>query len=175
MKFWPFKLTPKGMLLEGKDLEKAKARYNLEGEELERTLLELEYDDKEDVDYKKAILEIDKAHDKIEPLEYEKQKATLNNEPWVAYRDYGLEEQDGRTGFWFDFDWNNIFIQKLRDEGYEAVDDEALIKKWYAELCRVVALDEGLAMDMFEDDENVEEVGSGIRKRKNSDGTIDYS
>ncbi len=170
---WPFNLTPRGILLEGKDRERAKARYELSGEELDRALLAIDYNDKESREYKKAALELDKKYAKISDLEYAKQIATLNDEPWVAYKDYGLEETNGHTGFWFEFDWNDIFLRKLREEGYEGTTDEMVVRKWYAELCRTVALEEGLALDLF--GEEGEETGQGIRKKFNDDGTVNYS
>lgn len=169
----PFRLTLRGLLLSGKDRDKAEAIHTLTGQELERRLLDIEHADKESNEYKLKTLELDRKYDKITELDYEKEKATVLDEPWVGYRDYGLETKDDKTGFWFEFDWNQAFITKLKSEGYEGTSDEQLVRKWYAELCRVVALDEGLNLDLFDGEQDAS--GGPSRKKRNADGTVDYS
>jgi hypothetical protein len=208
---WPFKLTLQGLLLEGKDREKAKAKYELQGEELERKLLDLDYDntsieykrkslfldfkyakltqkqydakfiqltfpDENSVEYKKAALELRLENGEISELDYAKELATLNNEPWVVYKDYGIEEVEGKTGFWFEFDWNSVFIEKLVSEGYEGATEEQIVKRWYAELCRVVAIEEGMALDLFGDgsDDETTQLKS-IKRRDIDDSFSEYS
>jgi hypothetical protein len=172
---WPFKLTLKGMLLDGKDRERAQAKYELTGKDLEQKLLDLDFDNKDSIEYKKALLELQLKYADISKIAYSKQIASLNNEPWVAYKDYNLEEVEGRTGFWFELDWNDIFIEKLKSEGYEGVNDEHIVRRWYAELCRVVALEEGLALDLFGDALDDEVNSKGVRRRDLDDNFSEYS
>ncbi len=196
----PFEFTIKSILLEGKERELAKARYELTGEELDRKILELtNHPDSEgyaleslDIDYKyghiddftyeskkleitckdlKELslkkLELAKKLGQLSEFEYEKEKATLTDEPWVVVKDSKFEENDGKCGLMVELDWNDLFIEKLREEGYEGLDDVSLIKKWYAELCRVVALEEGLALDIFESKEEIKSI-------KVADGVTEY-
>lgn len=142
---------------------------------------EVKFLDEENSD--KALLakaELDKKYEKITPLEYEKEVATINNEPWVGYKEYDLEEgEDGRLGFWFDLDWNTHFINKLREEGYEGNEDDEVVRRWYAELCRTIALEEGLAMDLFDNDggevEAMHVPKTAIKKRNLDDEHTEYS
>ncbi|NJO60949.1 MAG: hypothetical protein HC836_22645 [Richelia sp. RM2_1_2] len=168
---WPFKLTLSNLILKGKTKELARAQHELKGEELDKKLLDLEHDDKSTVDYMLKVLELDKKYNAITEFEYEKQKATLKNEPWVGYRDYGLEKTDDKTGFWFEFDWNSAFVDQLKREGYDGVSDEQIVQRWYAELCRTVAIEEGLALDLFSSEE---EKQPNVRKIRKDDGMVEY-
>ena len=70
----PFALTLSGLILKGKDREKAKAYHNLKGEELERTILSIDYDTESlrDTDeYKIKKLDIDNKYGKIDPISYQ--------------------------------------------------------------------------------------------------------
>lgn len=103
--------------------------------------------------YKQELAAVNLQFNKISKLEYDKEIATITGKPWVGYKDWKLEEtEEGTMGFWFDFDWNDHFIDKLKKEGYEEKTDEGLIRRWYAELSRVIALEEGLALDIFDSD-----------------------
>ena len=228
MKFFPFGITPAGLGLKGKDREKAKAYYELTGEELDRQLLEIEFKgedgmfiDMDHPDYRKNSLKldlkynklteeeadyaeldvvndgekttpeyilkraaVDLKYDKIEQIAYDKISANVKGEPWVGYREYKLvQTEEGGTGVEFDLDWNDAFVDQLREEGYEGVEDELVVRKWYAEIARAAALDEGLALDIFKDDdedgsEDGEGGGSGsplIRKENLGDNKSKYS
>jgi len=217
MKLLPFALTPAGMGLKGKDRDKAEAYYKLQGEELQRRLCDIDFEEdtpehkrrskeidiefdsfenEEEKEYAKLELkhvddplsdafrkdeaDLDLKYGKIEKIEHDKIIATLNNEPWVGYKDYNLEEnEDGRTGFWFDFDWNDHFIAQLIKEGYKGADEDEIVRKWYAELCRTIALEEGLALDLFgEEGEEVEAqtvAKAAVNKKKLDDEHTEYS
>lgn len=132
------------------------------------TRLELSIEDHESPEYVKQYLELKLKHGEIEKLEFDKELATLLDEPWVGYKDYGLEENEDSTGFWFEFDWNEPFITRLRKEGYDGPTEEVIVRKWYAELCRTVATEEGLALDIFGVEEDTGEVtaeGSNIIRK----------
>lgn len=185
-RLWPFKWTPGGLGLKGKDRERAEAYYTLDGRDLLERLAELEHnkdteaykkrmleirrdyddltenemvkiqleliEDKESKEYKLTLLDYELSNNLIKQYEYDKGVASANGQPWVGYKDHGLDRgEDGKLGFFFDLDWNNEFVKELEEEGYKAPTPEIAVRLWYGELCRTVALEEGLALDFMED------------------------
>jgi hypothetical protein len=51
-----------------------------------------------------------------------------------------------RNGF-FELDWNEYFVLQLRSAGYTGETDEAIVDKWFQELCRGVGAEEGVDME----------------------------
>lgn len=77
----PFKFTKQGLLLTGKDREKARIEYELDGEKKERELLAIDYDTddlKQLKEYKIKKLQIDKKYNKIDDFNYDMEIAHLN-------------------------------------------------------------------------------------------------
>lgn len=77
----PFYLTLRGIVLSGKDREKARINYELSGEERERELLALDYNTDELrklKEYRIKKLELDKKYNKISDMDYELELAKLN-------------------------------------------------------------------------------------------------
>jgi hypothetical protein len=50
-----------------------------------------------------------------------------------------------RNGF-FELDWNELFVLKLKQEGYgfDGDLDEEIVDRWFRELCANVVTDEGM-------------------------------
>ncbi len=46
-----------------------------------------------------------------------KERATAKGEPWVAVLDTHVNKENIRNGF-FELDWNEHFVLKLKQEGY---------------------------------------------------------
>ena len=71
-----------------------------------------------------------------------KQRATRKKEPWVGVLDTHVNEKDIRNGF-FELDWNEYFVLKLKQEGYGADGDkdEEIVDRWFRELCANVVVD----------------------------------
>lgn len=70
----PFCLTLRNLILFGKDRERAEARWNLSGEELDRKLLSIDFDTnslRETDEYKVRQLDIDKKYGKIGEMDYD--------------------------------------------------------------------------------------------------------
>jgi hypothetical protein len=70
-----------------------------------------------------------------------KERATRKKEPWVGVLNTHVNQDNVRNGF-FELDWNEHFVEKLKKEGYNAITDEATVNLWFMELCRNVALEE---------------------------------
>jgi hypothetical protein len=71
-----------------------------------------------------------------------KDRATRKKEPWVGVLDTHVNKDNVRNGF-FELDWNEQFVSKLRQEGYGADGDkdEEVVDRWFRELCANVVVD----------------------------------
>jgi len=88
-----------------------------------------------------AELEQDKKEGKVGELDYSKRLATLKGEPWVTVINMDFTKGTSLEGS-FELDWNEFFVEKLKAEGYNAINPEATVNMWFMELCRNVALEE---------------------------------
>lgn len=79
-----------------------------------------------------------------EILEKQKKAATKKKEPWVAVLDTQVNPENIRNGF-FELDWNEYFVNKLRKEGYgyDGDPEEEIVDRWFKDLARNVLEDEG--------------------------------
>jgi hypothetical protein len=71
-----------------------------------------------------------------------KDRATRKKEPWVGVLNTHVNQDNVRNGF-FELDWNNYFVLKLKQEGYgvEGDPDEEIVDRWFRELCANVVVD----------------------------------
>lgn len=71
-----------------------------------------------------------------------KERANRKNEPWVGVLNTHVNSDNVRNGF-FELDWNEHFVLKLRQEGYGADGDkdEEIVDRWFRELCANVVVD----------------------------------
>ena len=70
----------------------------------------------------------------------EKEKATEEGRPWVAVVASGFDPREESAGLWLELDWNERFIEHLREEGYRGKNDEELVDTWFRNGCMVYAL-----------------------------------
>jgi hypothetical protein len=75
-----------------------------------------------------------------------KELATEKKEPWVAVLDTHVNKENVRNGF-FELDWNDYFVLQLRSAGYTGESDEAVVDKWFQELCKNVGAEDGVDME----------------------------
>lgn len=103
--------------------------------------------------YNLSKLEIDYKYKKISENEYNKQYATLNGLPYIAYI-----TSEMRAGFpsAIEFDWNDIFIKQIEEAGFIGRSDMDTVNYWFTELCRRIALEEFDGVGEFK--ENLEYV-----------------
>jgi hypothetical protein len=92
-----------------------------------------------------------------------KDRANRKNEPWVAVLNTHVNSDNIRNGF-FELDWNDQFVLKLKQEGYgeDGDPDEEIVDRWFRELCANVVVDEGLPQQVNTGIIDINEV-----KRKN--------
>jgi hypothetical protein len=71
-----------------------------------------------------------------------KERATRKKEPWVGVLETHVNKDNVRNGF-FELDWNDLFVLKLRQEGYgeDGDKEEEIIDRWFRELCANVVVD----------------------------------
>jgi hypothetical protein len=71
-----------------------------------------------------------------------KDRATRKKEPWVGVLNTHVNKENVRNGF-FELDWNEYFVLKLKQEGYGADGDleEEIVDRWFRELCANVVVD----------------------------------
>ena len=71
-----------------------------------------------------------------------KERANRRKEPWVGVLNTHVNSDNIRNGF-FELDWNDLFVLKLKQEGYGADGDkdEEIVDRWFRELCANVVVD----------------------------------
>lgn len=73
-----------------------------------------------------------------------KERATQKGEPWVTVLETHVNKDNIRNGF-FELDWNDLFVLKLKQEGYgfDGDPNEEIVDRWFRELCSNVVGDDG--------------------------------
>jgi hypothetical protein len=71
-----------------------------------------------------------------------KERANRKKESWVGVLETHVNKDNIRNGF-FELDWNDQFVLKLKQEGYGADGDpdEEIVDRWFRELCANVVID----------------------------------
>lgn len=75
-----------------------------------------------------------------------KEIATTNKEPWVQVLDTHVNKDNIRNGF-FELDWNEYFVLKLKEAGYQGDSEELIVDKWFGELCRNIGKESNINMN----------------------------
>lgn len=88
------------------------------------------------VEHDLAVLDINHKYGKVTDIEYQKTHAILRNEPWVCIVNSGFDPSQGVEGVFFEFDWNEQWIEFLRNHGYTGHTDEQVIDEWFSDVCR---------------------------------------
>lgn len=68
----------------------------------------------------------------------EKALADLEGKPWVGVLSTNIDVKNPRSGY-FELDWNDKFVDMLRNAGYTGKDAEEVVDNWFNDLCRNVA------------------------------------
>src|SRR6056297_3527933 len=92
-RFLPFGWSPSHWGLSGKLREAARANHELEGEELERRLLEINLANRTDREMARVALDLDKKYDKITDEEYDR-KVLESRSEILSLKERSLEELD---------------------------------------------------------------------------------
>ena len=76
-----------------------------------------------------------------------KERATAQGIPYVSVLDTHVNKDNIRNGF-FELDWNDEFVLQLKQAGYgfDGDPEEAIVDRWFRQLCQDVAGAEGVDM-----------------------------
>lgn len=89
-----------------------------------------------------ALLEVAHKFGEIDETAFHKQRANLKNEPWIGIINSGFDPEQGVDGVFFEFDWNQQWIEYLRTNGYTGRSDEQVIDEWFSDVCRSHSMNE---------------------------------
>lgn len=166
------------------------ANIKLTGDALQKELLDIKFDYKEltELEYKTAVIKLMVAEGKDQDLEmnelnldmgiiteaeFKKNEATIKGEPYVAVINSNYKPEDKLDGLYFEFDWNDLWIDELKANGYQGFTDDQIVQRWFEDLCRGV-VDE----TMNEDDGQpvpFNSNGRTINKVRRDGGPTEYS
>ena len=66
-----------------------------------------------------------------------KTKGSKSEEPMVKVIKLHVQPENPRNGF-FELDWNDEFVNMLRQSGYQGESQEEVVDRWFQTLCRTV-------------------------------------
>ncbi len=91
-------------------------------------------------------------------------KKNKSKEPWVKVLNMNVNQDNPRNGF-FELDWNNEFVNMLKQHGYLGQSDEEIVDRWFQTLCRTIGNEQG-----------VDVTGSGyVQINRRDDGKTEIS
>ena len=64
-------------------------------------------------------------------------KAKKSSEPMVKVLNLNVNPDNPRNGF-FELDWNDEFVNMLKQNGYEGGSDTEIVDRWFQTLCRTI-------------------------------------
>jgi hypothetical protein len=75
-----------------------------------------------------------------------KERATARGEPWVDVLEIRVNKDNPRNGF-FELDWNEIFVNDLKKNGYgfDGDPEEEIVDRWFRELAINMSAEAGNA------------------------------
>jgi len=161
--------TKKYWTEKGKNKKISEAKHNLAGEQLDRKLIEIDYEGGDDKVKQIKLLEVDRKYGKITDTEFSKQSATIKDEPYVGVIKTHFDPAKPKNGF-FELDWNEKFIENLSANGYHGEKEEDAVNKWFNDLCKNIMM-EDIEQDVLDEmKQNVTE-----NKKDIGDGKVEYS
>ena len=72
-----------------------------------------------------------------------KKKTKKSEEPWVKVLNINVNPDNPRNGF-FELDWNDEFVNMLKQNGYEGGSDTEIVDRWFQTLCRTIGNEQGI-------------------------------
>ena len=113
-----------------------------------------------------ASLDVELKHGRIAQQDYERKMADIKEEPWLEMPRVSWDPENSSNTF-FEIDYNDYFVQDLRDHGYEGT-ETVIIDQWISDICSAIA-DEMNAARM------PESFVSSVKKKKISDERTEHS
>ena len=66
-----------------------------------------------------------------------------SEEPIVKVLNLNVNPENPRNGF-FELDWNDEFVNMLKQSGYEGASEEEIVDRWFQTLCRTIGNEQGI-------------------------------
>ena len=70
-------------------------------------------------------------------------KTTKSEEPMVKVLQVNVNPDNPKNGF-FELDWNNEFVNMLKQNGYSGESEEEIVDRWFQSLCRTIGNEQGV-------------------------------
>jgi hypothetical protein len=141
----------------------------------DETLLRLRFEDHESKDFLLAMLDLQLKHGAIKEYQWEKETATLNEEPW--FNVIGADQRGTTNGqqLAIELDWNEYFPRFLESKGWSGPTDDAIVDAWFTEaMYQMVQPDlTPEQMQAMEDEDYIPR--RGTQRTKRDDGRSEYS
>jgi hypothetical protein len=80
-----------------------------------------------------AILDADLKYEKITQNDYDRKKADILEEPWVAMPKIHWNPY-GKARAYFEMNYNEYFIKQLKENGYEGTEQD-MVNQWMNDVC----------------------------------------
>jgi hypothetical protein len=161
------------------DIAKARIEHGLESPEFTKRVLEIDLAYSKITEYERDCklntltsetvpglgqLDVDLKHSRINQQEYERKRADLLNEPFMAMPKISWDPVDPSKTF-FELDYNEAFVQSLRSNSYQGSDEE-VINRWLNDVCNSI-LSEMAPTDP--------EFVTNVRRIRRDDGKTEHS
>ena len=66
-----------------------------------------------------------------------------SEEPIVKVLNLNVNPENPRNGF-FELDWNDEFVNMLKQSGYQGETEEEIVDRWFQTLCRTIGNEQGI-------------------------------
>ena len=66
-----------------------------------------------------------------------------SEEPMVKVLNMNVNQDNPRNGF-FELDWNDEFVNMLKQHGYQGESQEEIVDRWFQTLCRTIGNEQGI-------------------------------
>lgn len=73
-----------------------------------------------------------------DPVQREKMFADINGEPWVKVLDVEFGDINHPSVGAFEMDWNDHFVEWLKENGYSGRTPEQVVDMWFRDVCRSI-------------------------------------
>lgn len=90
------------------------------------------------VDLQLELLEIDFNLGLIEQQPYDKKVADVKGEPYICVLNSEYNPDEKLDGLFFEFDWNDKWIDELKAAGYTGFTEDQIVQRWFTDICRGV-------------------------------------
>jgi predicted Ser/Thr protein kinase len=70
-------------------------------------------------------------------------KVQKSEEPVVKVVQVNVNPENPRNGF-FELDWNDEFVNMLKQNGYTGASEEEIVDRWFQSLCKTIGNEQGV-------------------------------